>query len=215
MTWLSSRILADGAGWKVPSDFVKGTATYQYNYFSPEFHALIAQAMIFKYWRDGDGIAREWYRKLLDDLIDNRKNNLGAYPQSSGDLYIWHQGVVGETLGMLINGRMGGQVNFPLGSEQKDVDAFMGLYNFMVNYRGAVKPCSMGKESWIPLHRFGDVPQQLSEKIWVGNSCTTSESIGLNLMFALDVALYTGDKTWFKKIASWLNKKLGLFTKDY
>ena len=32
---------------------------------------------------------------------------------------------------------------------------------------------------------------------------------------SMDVALYTGDKTWFKKIASWLNKKLGLFTKDY
>jgi hypothetical protein len=67
--------------------------------------------MIFKHWRDGDGIALEWYRKLLDDLIDNRKKSLGAYPQSSGDIYIWHQGVVGETFGMLINGRVGGQRN--------------------------------------------------------------------------------------------------------
>jgi len=23
-----------------------------------------------------------WYRKLLDDLIDNRQNNLGAFPPS-------------------------------------------------------------------------------------------------------------------------------------
>jgi hypothetical protein len=57
--------------------------------------------------------------------------------------------------------------------------------------------------------------KELSEKIWVGNSCGTSEGIGLNLMFALDVALYTGDKTWFKKIAAWLNNKLCLFAKDY
>ena len=70
-------------------------------------------------------------------------------------------------------------------------------------------------ENWIPLHHFYALAQQLSEKIWVGDSCSTSESIGYNLMFALDVALYTGDKTWFKKMAAWLNSKLGLFAKDY
>jgi len=208
------KILADGAGWKVPSDFIKDSGTYEYNYFSPEFHALIAQGMIFKHWRDGDGITREWYRKLLDDLIDNRKNNLGAYPQSSGDIFIWHQGVVGETFGMLINGRVGGQTNYPLAPLQKDIDAFLQLYSFMTTFKGKTRPCALG-ESWIPLHHFEDEAQQLSEKIWVGNSCGTSESIGYNLMFALDVALYTGDKTWFKKIAAWLNNKLGLFAKDY
>jgi hypothetical protein len=214
MAWLSTRILANGAGWKVPSDFVKDTGTYEYNYFSPEFHALIAQAMIFKHWRDGDSVAGEWYRKLLDDLIDNRKNNLGSYPQSSGDIYIWHQGIIGETFGMLLNGRTGGQTLFSLPALQKDKDAFLQLYSFMTTFKGKTRPCALG-ENWMPLHHFEDKAQQLSEKIWVGNSCGTSEGIGLNLMFALDVALYTGDKTWFKKIAAWLNAKLGLFAKDY
>jgi hypothetical protein len=32
---------------------------------------------------------------------------------------------------------------------------------------------------------------------------------------ALDVAPYTEDKTWFKKLAAWPNAKLVLLAKDY
>jgi hypothetical protein len=65
----------------------------------------------------------------------------------------------------------------------------------MITYKKDTWPFALGADNWIPLHHFQDKAQQLSEKIWVGNPCTTSEIIGLNLIFALDVALYTGDKT--------------------
>ena len=214
MAWLDSRILPDGAGWKVPSDFTKNAGTYAYNYFSPDFHALISQAMVFKAWRDGDTIARKWYRRLLDDLIARQRSD-GLFAQSSGDVYGFHQGEVGKALGMLINGRTGGEVNHQIGPEPGDVAAFERLVNGLLAARGRAKPCALDADDWLPLHHYYDVAQQLSEKIWVGNTCGTSEGIGMMLMVALDWALYTGDKEWFKKIARFLNRELGLFVTDY
>ena len=214
MSLIDTRILADSSSWKVPSDFVKDSAGYEYNYFSPDLHALIAQAMIFKFWRDGDAIAQVWFRRPLNDLAGRQLSN-GLFAQSSGDIYVFHQGEVGKAFGMLLNGRTGGQVNYPLAAEPSDRTAFERLVNGLINARGRVKPCTLDFDDWLPLHHFYDQAQQLSEKIWVGNTCGTSEGIGLCLMIAIDWALYSGDKIWFKKLAGWLNSELGLFVTDY
>lgn len=99
MSWLDNRTLAEGVGWKVPSDFVKETVGYEYNYFSPDLHALIVQAMIFKYWCGGDAIAQVWFRRLLNDLT-GRQLSTGLFAQSSGDIFGFHQGEVGKAFGM-------------------------------------------------------------------------------------------------------------------
>ncbi|MEJ5360209.1 MAG: glycoside hydrolase family 48 protein [Desulfobacterales bacterium] len=214
VSWLSTRILDDVAGgWRLPSDFVKNSASIEYNYFSPDFHALVVQAMIFKYWRDGDPACLLWARRLLDDL-EGRQRDDGLFPMSSGEVYLFHQGEVGKALGMLLNGRTGGIVAYELRAGPGDRAAFEKLVSGLLGARGRAKPCALDFDDWLPLHHFYDVAQQLSEKIWVGNTCGTSEGIGSLLMLALDWALYSGDKTWFKKMARFLNQELGLFVTD-
>ena len=48
----------------------------------------------------------------------------------------------------------------------------------------------------------------------IRNTSGTSEGVELCLMVALDWAFYTGDKTYFKKLAKWLNSQLGLLVAD-
>ena len=207
MSWLSTRILDDAGypsepkGYKVPSDFVKDTGTYQYNYFSPDFHALIIQAMIFKYWRDGDSIAFAWYRRLLDDLTTNRKAVNGSYPDGSYT-YGVHQGEVGKALGMLINGRSGATPNHLLSPQGSDVIAFIELYDYFINSRGTVKPVALS-ENYLPLHTR-EVFTQGIEKVWIPDGATTSESISTCLYFAVDYAKYTKDFTWMMKLKKYL-----------
>jgi hypothetical protein len=136
---LDTRILADIPGWKVPSDFVKDSADYEYNYFSPEFHALIAKAMIFKNRREGDEIAQVWLRRPMNDLTGWQLSN-GLFAQFSGDIFGFHQGEVGKGFGMLMNGRAGGQVNYPLEAEPIDRTAFESLVNGLINSMGGRGP---------------------------------------------------------------------------
>ncbi len=194
--------------------FREGLGRIPVQQFTADLHALIAQAMIFKYWRDGDAIAQVWFRRLLNDLSSRQLSN-GLFAQSSGDIFGFHQGKVGKALGMLLNGRTGGQVNYPLTAEPSDRAAFEHLVNGLVDSRGRAKLCALDFDNWLPVHHFYDQAQQLSEKIWVGNTCGTSEGIGLCLMVAIDYALYTGDKNWFKNIGRFMNQELGLFVTDF
>jgi len=89
------------------------------------------------------------------------------------------------------------------------------LVNGLIKNRGRAKPWVLDFDDWLPLNHFYDRAQQLSEKIWVGNSCGSSEGIGLSLMVDLDWALHAVDKTWFKTIDKFLNRVLGLFVTDY
>jgi hypothetical protein len=98
---------------------------------------------------------------------------------------------------------------------KSDRTAFERLVNGLMDVRRRAKPCALSFDDWLPLHHFYDQAQQLSEKIWVGNTCGTSEGIGLCLMAALDWALCSGNKAWFKIHANWVNAELGLFMTNY
>ncbi|MCW3482118.1 hypothetical protein OL229_21590 [Neisseriaceae bacterium JH1-16] len=65
-------IKADGNHWWPPSGYGNdGLPTYSYR---PVYaYTMIAQAMIFKYWVDGDPIAKKWYRRLLDDMFARKR----------------------------------------------------------------------------------------------------------------------------------------------
>lgn len=209
MTWLDTiGIQADGDGWQVPSVYVKDTGTVTYDYYSPEMPALIAQAMIFKYWRDGDATALLWYRRLLDDLVANRRAVDGSYPQQGGAVQMFHQAEVGKAFGMLLNGRSGATPSHALGAGEGDAAAFQAVYDFFTTNRGTAKPCSMDAESWVPLQRYDDVSQPVGVKLWISNSSTTSETVSISLYFALDYALWSGDFTWFQKLYSWFDGKM-------
>lgn len=147
-------------------------------------------------------------------MILNRQFSNGLFAQSSGDIFGFHQGEVGKALGMLLNGRIGGEVKYPLAAEPNDKTAFERLINGLLNAWGRAKPCILDLDDWLPLHHYYDQSQQLSEKIWVGNTCGTSEGVGLCLLTALDWALYSGDKAWFKEIVKWMNGEMGLFVTD-
>jgi hypothetical protein len=97
--------------------------------------APIAKAMIFKYRREGDAIAQVWLRRPLNDLTGWQLSN-GLFAQSSGDIFGFHQGEVGKGFGMLMNGRAGGQVNYPLEAEPIDRTACERLVNGLINSLG-------------------------------------------------------------------------------
>jgi hypothetical protein len=59
------------------------------------------------------------------------------------------------------------------GGESLAAAAFDRLVNGLIDARGRAKPCALDSDDWLPLHHFYDQAQQLSEKIWVGNSCET------------------------------------------
>lgn len=194
MNWLNTYIVEDTAfpnipkGYLPPAEFIVNTGTWNNNYFSPDFHALIIQAMIFKYWRDGDSIAYVWYRRLLDDLIYNRKASNGSYPQWN-KTYGFHQGEVGKALGMLINGRKGYIPNYNLAATNDDKQAFEQLYAYFYNNVSSQKPCAVSPE-WLPLHQRENVTFGNNEKKWVINNAALSEGISICMYFAVDYATY-------------------------
>ena len=114
---------------------------------------LLSEACIFLYWRSGNAKALTWYRRLLDDLITNRVAVNGSYVQTgTGLTYAFHQAEVGKAIGMLINGRYGGVVNYTLTATAGDITAFENLYDYFYNNRGSAKPCALSND-WLPLHQ--------------------------------------------------------------
>lgn len=164
--------------------------------------ALMVQTFIYHYWKSGISISQTWYRRLLDDLINNRQYANGSFADSSNSgTYGFHQAEVGKALGMLINGRLGATPTYPLSATGADITAFQNLYNYMVNNIGSAKPCAMGLD-WLPTHKYEDTPQLLGEGAGstITNTAGTSEGISLCMHFALDYARYSGDYTWLNKI---------------
>lgn len=211
MTWLNTYIVEDSAfpnspkGYLPPAEFIVNTGTWNNNYFSPDYHALIIQAMIFKYWRDGDAIAYTWYRRLLDDLIYNRKASNGSYPQGN-KTYGFHQGEVGKALGMLINGRKGFIPNYNLTATNDDKQAFEQLYAYFYNNVSSQKPCALSPE-WLPLHIRENISSGNNEKKQVVNNAAVTEGIAICMYFAADYASYDPSeygKRWLEKIYQFL-----------
>ena len=103
-------IIWDTDHWHPPSGYLaNGTVRYHYN---PAYsYILIAQAMIFKYWTDGDASALKWLRRMTDYLDAQRitaggtcsiqilKSDLSGYryvDSSSGKLIIAMRGNEGS-----------------------------------------------------------------------------------------------------------------------
>ncbi len=212
MTWLNARITDVGPGdgihhnYETPGVFVKDTGTFT-SYASPYFHAMIAEAMIFKYWRDGDAVALTWYRRLLDDLIYNRVNKTGAKTGSwtNGSYTLGFENAqVGSTLGMLINGRQGAAITYPLGASGADITTFTNLYAYFTGNVGSAKPCALSSDDWLPLHAYESFIGQ-----FIADGSVTSEGIATAYSFAVDYAKYSGDHAWLNKLKDFIKAVLG------
>ncbi|MDN3515376.1 MAG: hypothetical protein NG747_13390 [Candidatus Brocadia sp.] len=214
MSWLNTNIIEDDnypegpsnpQGYLPPAEYVQWSGNWNYAYYSPDFHALIVQAMIFKYWKDGDTTAYTWYRRLLDDLIYNRKAVNGSYPQGA-KTFGFHQGEVGKALGMLINGRKGATVNHTLSATNDDKDAFEELYAYFYNNVGGSKPCALSPE-WLPMHQRETVTYGNNEKKWVINNASLTEGISICMYFAVDYAIYDSSeygRRWLGRLYQFL-----------
>ncbi|HHL40889.1 MAG TPA: hypothetical protein ENJ37_10320 [Deltaproteobacteria bacterium] len=211
MAWLDGRIIGDPLypgdprGYLPPTTFVKDSGSYSYDYFSPDLHALIVQACIYKYWRDGDQKALLWHRRLLDDLVTNRKGADGSY--KADYTYGFHNAEVGKALGMLITGRAGGAVNHQLQATAADMAAFEELYGYFTGSVGTVKPVAMSPQ-WLPLHAREATSQPIGEKVWVGDRCTTSETLSTALAFAVDYYKHSGEGLWMWRLGAYLCRVL-------
>lgn len=206
VSWLNANIIEDVAfpgtpkGYLPPAQYTQWTGTWDYAYYSPDFHALIVQGMVFKYWRDGDAVANTWYRRLLDDLVYNRADVNGSYPQGL-KTYGFHQGEVGKALGMLINGRKGATPAYSLTATTDDKNAFEALYAYFYNGVGYSKPCSLSPE-WLPMHQRETVVYGPNEKKWVIDAAALTEGISICMYFAADYAYY--DQTAYGQ--KWLER---------
>ena len=74
-------IIKDGAYWRLPSGFL-ADGRVRYHYRPSYAWACVAQAMLFKYWTDGDADALKWARRLLEYLrsqqfVDGGTINIG------------------------------------------------------------------------------------------------------------------------------------------
>ena len=216
INWIDAQATEDGdfpsapKGYLIPTDFTIWTG-YWTNGYSPDMHALVVQACIYLYWRSGNAKANTWYRRLLDDLITNRVDSNGSYPQPSSSLtYGFHQGEVGKALGMLINGRQGGVVNYSLSATAGDTTAFEDLYSFCYNDVGTIKPCMLS-EDWLPLHQREVKTFSSNERKWVSDNVSLSEDISICMAFAVDYAVYDSSSygtRWLEKFKEYLLEAL-------
>lgn len=207
MSYLDTRITQVSSGtypkYETPDNFVRETNSYTMAY-KPFYHGLIAEAMIFKYWRDGDAIANSWHRRLLDDLTQNRVATsgdiTGAWSYSGGGINAYSNAQVGYTLGMLINGRNQGTINNSLSATSGDLIAFQNLYDFFMNNIDSQKPCALSP-FLIPPFKYED---DVSEWLSISTESTTAMNFGSCFYFAVDYAKYTGDFIWLDALREFI-----------
>lgn len=227
INWIDAQTIEDPAypaapkGYKPPSYFKQWPTSaplWTNDDYSPDYHGLIIQACIFLYWRSGNAKALTWYRRLLDDLITNRVAVNGSYVQTgTGLTYAFHQAEVGKAIGMLINGRYGGVVNYTLTATAGDITAFENLYDYFYNNRGSAKPCALSND-WLPLHQRETKTYGDNEKKWVVDDASLSEGIANCMIFALDYRRHDPTaygKKWFNRLKEYLyNTTIGAITFD-
>lgn len=155
---------------------------------------LMAQMFIYHYWKSGISQSQTWYRRILDDLINNLQEANGSFSGGSST-YGFHQAEIGKAFGMLINGRLGATPTYSLSATSADETAFQSLYDYMINNLGSAKPCSLSLD-YLPLHKYEDQPELVEQGASISNSATTTEAISLCMHFALDYGRYSGDYTW-------------------
>ncbi len=226
MGWINAKIITVSGHYAAPDSFnADGTGGYTMN--GPCYaHACIAAACIYKYWRDGDAVAKGWYRALLDDLHNNYKITNPA--PGAGSLYgaydseptAWEQAEIANAFGMLLNGRPGGVVNYPLPVGPNDAQDFLDLWNFFLVNASDTRP-SMMSAKWVPLHEWhwsswhpalnaeGAPVNPVTQDTHADGMCWT-EDIGPCLTFAVDVYKYTGDSKWLQILWTLVNNMLGV-----
>lgn len=140
----------------------------------------------------------------------------GAYSKQHAG---WEVSEHGNTLGMLINGRPGGTVNFPLSATANDLQDFIDLHAFIVRNPSDLGP-SMLNADMIPVHEF------VRQSSWHWNSgienpaerdthspgTLWTETTAPMLFFFAEWAKYSGDFTMVDTLYDFLNEMMGVVT---
>ncbi len=128
----------------------------------------------------------------------------------------WEVAEHGNTLAMLINGRPGGTVSFPLSALAYDVQDFIDIHAFIMRNPSDLGPSMLNADN-IPVHEFA------RQSSWHWNSgienpavrdthtpgASWTESIAPMLFFFAEWGKYSGDYTQASNIITFLKEMLG------
>ncbi len=109
LTWLSTYVVADGAGWKFPIWFGEehsGGFSYDTNSYDPGAAASIVVGCLYIYMRNGDARALGLAQKILADLrLHRASGEYGGYLYKSDYHYAWMNALVAHAFGLAVTGR--------------------------------------------------------------------------------------------------------------
>lgn len=97
--WVEANKKTSGSEIGIPSVLEKDSGRIAKIGYTPNDHGLLAQGLIFMAAKSNDKRCRILAEALLDDLVQNRKNEMGSYTEpSDGLIYGFHQAEVGIAL---------------------------------------------------------------------------------------------------------------------
>ena len=199
LSWIDAYGVADGNGWKVPTQFSEFGFTY--GAYDPGQTAAVALGCLSIYLRNGNETAATWARRLLDDLRDNRLDpGFGGY--KSDYHYAWLNGLVLRAFGLAVKGAAGQAYVFPANAADRDhFDALMG---WVFAHAGDEKPNVLNADL-IPFaySEAADVWEYIPNYL-IMSQMGTLEAVAAMLGAALEYGKAKGEWTWWQRLLDFI-----------
>lgn len=137
VTWFEENIVADGLGWKIPTNF-NNDGTFNYGAYDPGQTAAIIIGLLYLYMTTGEILPDKWITLLLQDLRLKRQSIEYAYLYKSDLHYGWLNALVAHAFGLAVAGRPGS--SFVYAFNYSDKDHFEAMLNQFFAMAGDSKP---------------------------------------------------------------------------